>query len=145
MAANMEQAGPGTEVRASQEDFNRFIDLCEGGDDWKSHVDNDDIKVWSRKSTPIDIIRVMAKIDVPASVMYDVLHDSEYRETWDDNMIDGYEIERLDAYNDVGYYSAKVSFIFGLLMFSSLHRCRIEISVIDVLGGLILMGLSILL
>jgi hypothetical protein len=50
--------------------------------------------------------------DIPASLLYDVLHDSEYRAQWDDNMVEGFLIEQLDKHNDVGYYSAKVTLNF---------------------------------
>jgi hypothetical protein len=43
-------------------------------------------------------------------ILYDVLHDPDYRKEWDENMIEGYNIEQIDTTNDVGYYSAKVSY-----------------------------------
>jgi StAR-related lipid transfer protein 10 len=45
--------------------------------------------------------------DVEAHVMYDVLHDHNYRKVWDDNMLSGIVIEQLNATNEVGYYAAK--------------------------------------
>ena len=45
--------------------------------------------------------------DVPPSLMYDVLHDADYRKWWDDNMLECFEICQLDRYNDIGYYSSK--------------------------------------
>jgi hypothetical protein len=42
-------------------------------------------------------------MDVDAIVLYDVLHDPEYRAVWDDNMVEGFNIEQIDATNDVGY------------------------------------------
>ena len=49
--------------------------------------------------------------DLDATTLYDVLHDPDYRREWDENMIEGYNIEQIDECNDVGYYSARVSFL----------------------------------
>lgn len=45
--------------------------------------------------------------DVSAATMYDVLHDNRYRRDWDPNMEDSYDIARLSANADVGYYSCE--------------------------------------
>lgn len=47
--------------------------------------------------------------DVSAATMYDVLHDGQYRRNWDPTMEDSYDIARLSANADVGYYSCKNS------------------------------------
>eukprot|EP00331_Platyophrya_macrostoma_P024525 CAMPEP_0176459810 /NCGR_PEP_ID=MMETSP0127-20121128/33537_1 /TAXON_ID=938130 /ORGANISM="Platyophrya macrostoma, Strain WH" /LENGTH=321 /DNA_ID=CAMNT_0017850895 /DNA_START=1 /DNA_END=966 /DNA_ORIENTATION=+ len=44
---------------------------------------------------------------VPTDVMYDNLHDAEYRKTWDQNMLAGFNICDLNKHNDIGYYGAK--------------------------------------
>lgn len=45
--------------------------------------------------------------DVSAATMYDVIHDGEYRKTWDPNMLESFDIARLSDNADVGYYSCK--------------------------------------
>jgi len=73
-------------------------------------VDESDIKVWDKsyKDSPINAVKLFAKFeDVTAQVLYDVLHDPDYRKVWDDKMVEGFLIEQLDKFNDVGYYSAK--------------------------------------
>jgi hypothetical protein len=96
---------------ASIEDYNLFRDDCDSTDDtWKIALDKDDFKVWTRKSTnsKINIVRAWARIEgIPAQVMYDVFHDPVFRTTWDDKMIEGYNIQQLDPHNDIGYYSIK--------------------------------------
>lgn len=47
---------------------------------------------------------------IPASVVYNCLHDSKYRKTWDRNMVESREICVLDANNDIGYYQSKLCF-----------------------------------
>ncbi len=46
-------------------------------------------------------------VDVQASVVFDVLLDGKYRGTWDENMLEDYEICMLDGNNDIGYYSSE--------------------------------------
>lgn len=56
--------------------------------------------------------------DVSAATMYDVLHDGQYRRNWDPTMEDSYDIARLSATADVGYYSCKNS--VGLSLHSAM-------------------------
>jgi len=44
--------------------------------------------------------------DVKLNTLYDVLHDPIYRKTWDPNILEGEEICRIDANNDIGYYAS---------------------------------------
>lgn len=45
--------------------------------------------------------------DVSAATMYDVLHDGQYRVEWDPAMKESFDIARLSANADVGYYSCE--------------------------------------
>lgn len=45
--------------------------------------------------------------DVDAATLYDVLHDPEFRKTWDHTMLDGAEICAINPNNDIGYYASK--------------------------------------
>lgn len=45
---------------------------------------------------------------VSAGAVFDTVLDGEYRSTWDENVIEDYEICRLDDCNDIGYYSSKL-------------------------------------
>jgi len=95
---------------ATEEDFDKFKQQCETSEGWNSCYDDKSLKVWDQKSSnsAINIVKLWAEFsDLDAWVLYDVLHDPEYRATWDENMIEGYNIEQLDPNNDVGYYSAK--------------------------------------
>jgi hypothetical protein len=104
---------PTTYAPASQKEFDDFIAFADStGSEWREQYSSSDgrVKVWDRKSeaSSINIVRLVAILsEVEALVLYDVLHDPDYRKEWDDNMIEGTLIEQLDANNDVGYYSAK--------------------------------------
>eukprot|EP01119_Soliformovum_irregulare_P008301 TRINITY_DN21434_c0_g1_i1.p1 TRINITY_DN21434_c0_g1~~TRINITY_DN21434_c0_g1_i1.p1 ORF type:complete len:247 (-),score=71.72 TRINITY_DN21434_c0_g1_i1:76-750(-) len=96
---------------ATEEDFDNFVKKADSTDNWTVVVDKEDLKVWEQpsKESPINIIKLWSFLkDVDPVVMYDVLHDPEYRAEWDENMIEGLLIEQLDRHNDIGYYAAKV-------------------------------------
>lgn len=60
--------------------------------------------------------------------MYDVLHDSQYRRNWDPTMEESYDIARLSANADVGYYSCKkcVCVCECENLLSACHVCDVE-------------------
>ncbi|KAG5474218.1 hypothetical protein CUR178_04331 [Leishmania enriettii] len=93
--------------------FRAFRDLALSSDTaWKTHYSDSVLKVESKPpsdgSTHLNVIRatrIMKK--VPPLVLYNQLHDAQYRTTWDTNMLEGFNIVQLDAHNDIGYYAAK--------------------------------------
>lgn len=44
-------------------------------------------------------------------VLYDALHDSEYRKLWDNMMLEEYGLCQINSNCDVGYYASKFVFI----------------------------------
>ena len=46
---------------------------------------------------------------ISANVAFDTIMDGEYRKLWDENVIEDFEICRLNNFNDIGYYSSKLS------------------------------------
>lgn len=70
----------------------RFVWRCEGLS-WDS-------------SLCLSQMRIVCK-DVSAETLYDVLHDTSYRSKWDTNMMETYDIGKLTANADVGYYSCE--------------------------------------
>jgi len=43
--------------------------------------------------------------DVSAATVFDVLNDPEYREKWDHNMQQGFDICQISENSDIGYYA----------------------------------------
>jgi len=94
----------------TEEDFDKFVTVCDSTGGWRVVHEDTSIKVWDMKSSEsaINIVKIWAHFkNVDPLVLYDVLHDPEYRATWDDHMVEGYNIQQIDPNNDVGYYSAK--------------------------------------
>ncbi|CCW59757.1 unnamed protein product [Phytomonas sp. EM1] len=93
-------------------DFRDFRDLALSSvPSWTTHLSGK-ILVQSRasgdSSSKLNIIRAKAVMErVPPEVLYNQLHDSSYRAVWDSNMLEGYNIVKLNAHNDIGYYAAK--------------------------------------
>jgi len=117
MAAPEETYSPDSDA-----DFNSFVAACDSTDGWNEIVNEADIKVWDQKSdkSSINIVRIWAHFkSIDPLILYDVLHDPEYRATWDDHMVEGYNIQQIDVNNDVGYYSAK-----GMLAISGRDFCN---------------------
>jgi StAR-related lipid transfer protein 10 len=78
--------------------------------DWSLEYEKNTVKVWTRRNelSSFNIIKAKADFnDLSSRVLYDVLHDSEYRSTWDDRMIEGHDICSVSINSDIGYYSAK--------------------------------------
>ncbi|XP_061786588.1 START domain containing 14 isoform X3 [Nerophis lumbriciformis] len=95
---------------AAFEDFKR---QCLSTDTWQIRYNSHDSQVWSEATdkgnqVAAKIHKLKCKInikDVSAATMYDVLHDSQYRKQWDPNVLESYDVARLSACADLGYYS----------------------------------------
>jgi len=99
------------EVRVAEDaDFERLKQLCRCHDGWKQDYNKNNTTVWTKVNDVSDfkMIKVRSVFkDVSAATLYDVLHDPQYRKTWDTNMLEGYEICCLNPNNDIGYYALK--------------------------------------
>jgi len=96
---------------ATKEDIDKFRSTLDTEQGWSvAHEDKKKaLTVWQQASpdSVINIVKLRAEINTAPNVVYDVLHDADYRKEWDESMEEGYCIEQLDAHNDVGYYGAK--------------------------------------
>lgn len=96
---------------ADDADFDRLVSLCEIHDEWNHVYQKGLTNVWTRRNDVSDFNMVKIRgdySDVKAETIYDVIHDPVYRATWDPNILEGKEICRIDATNDIGYYAMKL-------------------------------------
>ncbi|XP_074649955.1 START domain-containing protein 10-like [Tubulanus polymorphus] len=95
---------------AEDSDFAYFKNSCVKHDDWKEEYKKSSTKVWTRKTenSHMKQIKVLATFpDISLDVLYDVVHDPDYRAVWDKHMISGREICYINANNDIGYYAVR--------------------------------------
>lgn len=93
--------------------FSDFRRQCLSTDNWVNKYDKNGMQVWvevpskkTQNAPKVHKIKCKMSIkDVSAATMYDVLHDGEYRKKWDSTMSDSFDIARLSANADVGYYA----------------------------------------
>lgn len=95
------------------EGFRKFRDYATAEEGWRQHytAENPALKVESRidPNTKLTVFRVYREMpEVDPRALYDNFHDADYRVTWDENMQEGYNICKLNAHNDIGYYAAKL-------------------------------------
>lgn len=94
-------------------DFRKFRSLAMDPEGWTTHYSDAMITVQTKpppggNGGGLNIVRVRREMkNVPTHVLYDNLHDAEYRKTWDANMLAGHNICELNRHNDIGYYGAK--------------------------------------
>ena len=84
-----------------------------GGGQWAEVKKEANLEIYSKVAEGtlgkgLSMYKVKALFpNVVPNMMYDSLHDPDYRKTWDDNMLEGFNITQLDERNDIGYYAAK--------------------------------------
>eukprot|EP00051_Salpingoeca_urceolata_P004773 m.67594 g.67594 ORF g.67594 m.67594 type:complete len:280 (-) comp13837_c1_seq3:26-865(-) len=95
---------------ATDEDFGRFRELTESQDGFELKYNKKGVQVYAKLSddSPVKIIKVHSEFNCAASVVYDLLHDDDYRKTWDKFMKASFIHCHLDATNDICYYCTKM-------------------------------------
>ncbi|XP_005097481.1 START domain-containing protein 10 [Aplysia californica] len=91
-------------------DFRLFKSMCEENDGWKLEVNKAQTMVWTKANELSDFKMVKVRCvfdDIDIATMYDVLHDPQYRKTWDRTMLEGAEICAINPNNDIGYYAIR--------------------------------------
>jgi hypothetical protein len=95
---------------ATDQDFDDFRRKCEDEQGWDVYHKTETTIVTKKSTTTDAIYPVRVAVifpDLSPETLYDILHDHEYRATWDPNMIEGKVLYQLDPRNEIGYYAAK--------------------------------------
>ncbi|KAM4663434.1 START domain-containing protein 10-like [Discoglossus pictus] len=88
--------------------FQSFRKMCESDDGWNCSYNKHGMEVWMKPPDGSQIHNVKGRMilpDVSADTVFDVLHDVEYRKSWDMNVIETFHIGQVSANSDVGYHS----------------------------------------
>ncbi|XP_038145427.1 START domain containing 14 [Cyprinodon tularosa] len=100
-------------ILPSDEAFEDFKKQCLATENWVNKYKKEAMEVWIeepvyRGSNSPKVHKIKCKMsikDVSAATMYDVIHDGQYRKTWDPNMLESRDIARISDNADFGYYS----------------------------------------
>jgi len=101
---------------ADDGDFEQLKNLIDNDNGWKLEIIKPDTKVWTRAidGCNFKMVKIRAIFtDVTSDILYDVLHDPDYRKEWDTHMLASEEIGCINVNNDVGYYASKYIHLFA--------------------------------
>nr|CAI5865148.1 unnamed protein product [Callosobruchus analis] len=102
---------PGIVKIADDNDFEMLKMLVDDHSNWKIEYERKEDgtkKVWTKSTTASSLKMVKVHTlfkDVHPNTVFDVLHDPDYRKTWDEHMLASIEIGYLNPNNDVSYYA----------------------------------------
>ncbi|GFR96989.1 PCTP-like protein [Elysia marginata] len=91
-------------------DFRHFKSICEDSDGWKLEVNKSQTMVWTKANELSDFKMVKVRSifdDIDAATLYDVIHDPDFRKTWDRTMLEAGELCAINPNNDIGYYAIR--------------------------------------
>uniref|UniRef100_A0A158N8Q7 START domain-containing protein 10 n=1 Tax=Onchocerca volvulus TaxID=6282 RepID=A0A158N8Q7_ONCVO len=89
-------------------DFKYINELCENHSGWNIAYNKDVTKVWTKSVPNSNLHMIKANsilTDVPASIVYDVLHDPQYRSEWDKYHVATIDIGLINPNSDICYYA----------------------------------------
>ncbi|KAL3310301.1 START domain-containing protein 10, partial [Cichlidogyrus casuarinus] len=92
----------------TDEDFSDFKNFILSNDGWSLKYNSKGVSVSTREASnsSLKMFKVVTTFkDISAEVLYDTIHDPEYRVDWDIAMSAGYEICRVSDDSDIGYYA----------------------------------------
>ncbi|XP_055642990.1 START domain-containing protein 10-like [Toxorhynchites rutilus septentrionalis] len=93
---------------AEDSDFEALKRLVDDHEGWTLELSKSDTQVYTRPvaGCNFNMVKIHTEFaDVTADILFDVLHDPDYRKVWDSHMLASEEIGVLNVNNDVGYYA----------------------------------------
>ncbi|XP_062707255.1 START domain-containing protein 10 isoform X2 [Aedes albopictus] len=93
---------------AEDSDFEALKRLVDDHEGWTLELSKSDTQVYTRPvaGCNFNMVKIHTEFaDVTADILFDVLHDPDYRKVWDSHMLASEEIGILNVNNDVGYYA----------------------------------------
>lgn len=100
---------------ADDNDFESLKQLVDDNNGWNLELSKSETQVWTRSVDGCNFH--MVKIhsifhNITSDIVFDVLHDPDYRKDWDSHMIASEEIGCFNVNNDIGYYASECDFCF---------------------------------
>ena len=97
---------------ATEEEFDSVEAMVHETEGWELHKDHGSSKVFLKKTDTSKVLCLKVTSDtlfakVSPEVLFDVLEDPDYRHVWDESCIECTTLVRIDARNEVNYYSAR--------------------------------------
>ncbi|XP_037911331.1 START domain-containing protein 10-like isoform X2 [Hermetia illucens] len=93
---------------ADDNDFASLRDAINDHKGWALEIDKDNIQVWTRpvSGCNFNMVKILSHFtECTPDILFDVLHDPDYRREWDSHMLESEEIGVINVNNDVGYYA----------------------------------------
>lgn len=91
-------------------DFAQLKELVDENAGWSLELTKDYIDVWTKpvNGCNFHMVKIHTKFEnVTPDVLFDVIHDPDYRRIWDSHMLASEEIGVINVNNDIGYYASK--------------------------------------
>lgn len=91
-------------------DFSQLKELVDENDGWSLELTKGYIDVWTKPVGGCDfhMVKIHTKFDnITPDILFDVIHDPDYRRIWDSHMLASEEIGVINVNNDVGYYASE--------------------------------------
>lgn len=91
-------------------DFANLKSLVDESEGWSLELTKGCIDVWTRpvNGCNFHMVKIHSHFEnISPDILFDVLHDPDYRRVWDSHMLASEEIGVINVNNDIGYYASK--------------------------------------